>query len=273
MTINRKYLKISLVIIFLFGMFITHAQTKTQWAIWKGMGVPDETDTSFYKKDFKEKYYACNLSRIWTETENLYVLGFIGGNYQRLQIKFISAVKDSINPDTYFVIGKSMVKNNICKFHGKLMITNIRCYKYFEKKDTENWGKTTVKNRGVLFGTYYFQEDSAQMSSGVFKGLFVSCWYINGQGKLKYDNLAGVDDSYCNNQFAGTWQGYHSNTKETCNWGDYRIPFSGDLDVGAGDFAPNDKYLIYGWKSYNSGFETDEELNKAVKDAEKWWKT
>ena len=33
--------------------------------------------------------------------------------------------------------------------------------------------------------------------------------------------------------------------------GHYRIPNSGDLDVGAGDFSPNTKYLNNGWSDFN----------------------
>lgn len=274
MTINRKYLKISLVIIFLFGMFIIHAQTKTQWAIWQEREGEGEADTSFYKKDFKDKYaVAYNFSSIWTHTPNLNVHGFIGSDYQRLRIKYTSVVKDSIYPNIYHVKGKTMVKNTICNFQGELVIVSIKCYKLYPKAAFYNKNTPILKN-GVVFGTYCFREDSTQSNSGTFKGDFASCWIINKKGHLIYDDITlSGSDFDCNNQFAGTWQGYHSNTKETCNWGDYRIPFSGDLDVGEGEFVPNTKYLKYGWESYKSGFETDKELNKAVKDAEKWWKT
>jgi hypothetical protein len=34
----------------------------------------------------------------------------------------------------------------------------------------------------------------------------------------------------------------------TCNWGEIRIPFCGDLDGGAGEFIPNPKYVKNGWE-------------------------
>ncbi|MBM0654943.1 hypothetical protein JMN11_14995 [Capnocytophaga genosp. AHN8471] len=39
-------------------------------------------------------------------------------------------------------------------------------------------------------------------------------------------------------------------TRKPCNWGLHRIPCSGDLDYGAAEFSPNEKYYPYGWKDY-----------------------
>ena len=36
-----------------------------------------------------------------------------------------------------------------------------------------------------------------------------------------------------------------------CAWGHYRIPNSGDLDIGVGEFSPNPKYLSNGWGNFN----------------------
>lgn len=74
-------------------------------------------------------------------------------------------------------------------------------------------------------------------------------YFIDKNGKVKYDDTEDCSDSYTNNQFAGTWKSYTDNIIKTCNWGDYRIPASGDLDIGAGEFSPSDKYLKYGWQS------------------------
>ena len=262
-------------ILFFFSTVTIQAQTKSQWAIWKEREAIGESDTSFYKKDFKDKYCHYNFSNIWTQTENLSVLGFIGNNYQRLRIKFLSVLKDSAYPDIYFVIGKSMVKDSVRSFKGEIIITNIRIYKDFQYGDAQKYTKAQIAKKGVIFGNYYFSEDSTQTKTGIFKGSFASCWFIDNQGRLKYDDDAGVSDSYCNNQFTGIWQSYKSQIKETCNWGDYRIPFSGKFDWGAGDFSADTAYLKYGWKDYydltiKTG--NDTEYKKAEKDAEKWWK-
>ena len=36
----------------------------------------------------------------------------------------------------------------------------------------------------------------------------------------------------------------------TCNWGDFRIPESGRLDGGCGEFIPNEAFYYNGWKTY-----------------------
>src|ERR1700710_2101423 len=64
--------------------------------------IPDEV---------KQKFTAADLSKIWTQTENQHVYGFIGDDYQRIRVKFITVTKAS--PDTYNVYGKTMVKGNV----------------------------------------------------------------------------------------------------------------------------------------------------------------
>jgi len=58
-------------------------------------------------KEQLEKY---NFSILFISTNNTYVYGFIGNNYQRIRIKFITVTKDSLKPNIYKVYGKSMVK-------------------------------------------------------------------------------------------------------------------------------------------------------------------
>ncbi|NOQ27719.1 MAG: hypothetical protein GQ564_20335 [Bacteroidales bacterium] len=55
------------------------------------------------------------------------------------------------------------------------------------------------------------------------------------------NNIDSYSDSYRNNQHIGIWKPYDSENIKTCNWGNYRIPFSGDLDIGAGEFSVNSK--------------------------------
>lgn len=255
-------------IIFLLNIFTVSAQTKTQWALWSDGESCGQPDTILYKKDYRDKYSNYNYALIWLTTKNLYIVGFIGDKYERLRMKFISVKKDSSNSDVYYITGKSMVKNNVCNFTGKVTITNIKCYKYIEQKDS-------VIKEGILFGDYCFYEDSTKSGSGVFRGSFASCWYINKKHKLKYDDLTGVCDMFCNNQFAGVWVSYKSHAVKTANWGDWRIPFSGNLDVGTGEFFPDPKYKMNGWESFKEfgwDFDTDTEMKHAEENAEKWWK-
>src|SRR6185312_4163383 len=54
-----------------------------------------------------------NFSPLFMHTDNSVIYGFIGDNYQRIRIKFITVTKNQSSPDIYLVYGKSMVKSNI----------------------------------------------------------------------------------------------------------------------------------------------------------------
>ncbi|HEY0658921.1 MAG TPA: hypothetical protein VGD05_10625, partial [Pyrinomonadaceae bacterium] len=101
-------------------------------------------------------------------------------------------------------------------------------------------------------------------------GLLVTRWYIDRSGKLKYDNIEKESDSYSNNQFVGIWKTYRGDIIKISNWGDYRIPLSGDLDIGAGEFSPAGKYLQFGWQTYQDAY-TDNNKQARQEEEKQWW--
>jgi len=192
-------------------------------------------------------------------------LGFISNDYQRFYIHFISVIQNPDNPYEYLVYGKSKVKTNICEFQGKIIIKSSKLYKNLEFPDLQT---------GYISGDYVFFEDNKNNASGFFKGSFKSNWYFDKSGRLKYDDLMASADGFDNNEFIGNWISYKSKTSFPCNWGDYRIPKSGDLDTGAGEFWINEKYQKNGWENYIRAMQSDSPVSlKARKiEAEKWWK-
>ena len=61
------------------------------------------------------------------------------------------------------------------------------------------------------------------------------------------------------------------------NWGGYRIPESENLDIGAGEFSVDDKYVKNGWENYmlllGRYGDNSPEIKKAQeKEEEQWWK-
>ncbi|GAB3835714.1 hypothetical protein [Hymenobacter jeollabukensis] len=96
-------------------------------------------------------------------------------------------------------------------------------------------------------------------------------WYEDARGRLYYDDLLSFADSYANNQGVGTWTSYRSKQVKRCNWGRHRIPNSGDLDQGAGEFSPTDKYLPYGWQQYRQAW-TGQDLAAQRRERAAWWK-
>ena len=53
-------------------------------------------------------------------------IGFIGENYQRFYIHFISAIQNPTDKLNYFIYGKTRVKENICSFQGQMVNKEAR---------------------------------------------------------------------------------------------------------------------------------------------------
>jgi hypothetical protein len=188
-------------------------------------------------------------------------------------MKIISVIKDGDKSDTYNITGKSKVKDNICDFSGTLKITQIRLFKNRHWGVDDEYKDKGIRDQGILIGEYDFIEDSTQRYSGRFKGIFTTLWYIDKDGHLQYDDIEKFSDSYINNQFVGTWISLTTKSPKVCNWGDFRVPFSGDLDMGACCFSPADEYLQFGWQTVRDAYwivEPNKEARK--KEEEKWWK-
>jgi len=198
-----------------------------------------------------------DFSKLFTYTDNSSVYGFIGSNYQRIRIKFISVTKDSLMQDTYNVYGKSMVKGNIDEFNGTIVITKIFKQKAMSYGVDDEYKNKGFKGEFILSGFYILAENKEQNHTGIFKGTFRSAFYLDRKNIVHYDDIDNDSDGYTNNLFAGNWTDYKTQLSKKCNWGDYRIPDSGDLDVGAGDFSPDEKYVKYGWQAIRNN---------------KWWK-
>ncbi len=223
------------------------------------------------KTEYKKRIIKYNFRTVWTNNDNTAVFGFIGTGYQRLRIKILSISKVENNPDKYFVSGKSMVKNNICDFSGTIKITNARIYKNKQWGVDDEYKNKGMKQQGIIFAEYHFAEDKNQKYSGVFQGNLATYWYVDKNGKLKYDNIRLESDDYNNNQFVGTWKSNKTGVVKPANWGDYRIPLSGDLDGGAGEFSPVDKYLQFGWQTYRDAYSKNDEQAR-LEERKQWWR-
>jgi hypothetical protein len=237
-------------------------------------GIKSQTD---YQADFKQScLYSENTDSTEIITEithydfskilqfdkynyDLGILGYIGPNFQRFQIHFISVIKNPNSPSEYFVYGKSKVNQNICEFQGTI---NLFTGRYYKESELD-----TIK-QGFLMAAYRFYEKPNQKHSGYFEGLVKSEWYITETGYINYDDLSRVADGYSNNEFVGIWKSYDENITKVCNWAEGRIPYSGSLDVGTGEFFPDKKYLDYGWKVYL--LEYDNYLKNGTRN--EWWK-
>lgn len=196
-------------------------------------------------KESFEKYISNDFSTILNPRSQL--LGYIGNRYKRLHIDFESITRVPGIQDKYSVAGKSVAGKNVITFKGDITITSIREYRemHYGVDELKNSG---IQSEGSLIGKYKFEEDRHKPNSGVFSGLVTAYWYVDKSGKLRYDDIeASFSDGYKNNQYVGTWTSYRTGMQKTANWGEYRIPYSGDLDIGASEFYANPKYRDQGW--------------------------
>lgn len=193
-------------------------------------------------------------------------LGFIGDNFQRFHIHFISIIQNPTNHYEYLVYGKTMVKENVCSFQGKIVVKESRIYK---SEDIPTY------KQGVAICDVVLYEDRKQSSTGLIKGMLTTNFIIDDKAKFRYDALMFVADGFSNNQFRGTWISYKTNASKKCNWGDYRMPDSGDLDSGAGEFMVSEKYIKNGWVSYmlqNKATNLNIKEQEKANESKEWWK-
>lgn len=201
-----------------------------------------------------------NLEKLWLTRHRDSTLGYVGKDYQRVRIRFQSVVKVKKSPPTYAVTGKTMVREVICGFKGRLEVTEAKRY--------APSGDSSVP-RGILLGKYRFHEDTACREPGRIQGVFASRVMVDRKGAFHYDSLDLDADRYWNNAFVGTWRKPGDREASVCNWGDYRIPYSDGLDIGAGEFVVAEEYLRFGWERYMNAVNGDKAAISAEDDH--WW--
>lgn len=193
-------------------------------------------------------------------------IGFIGDDYQRFYIHFSSVVQSKTDPYKYSIRGKTKVKETIRPFEGSLVVKQAVIGK------NDDFPKYL---QGYATCEMILQEDKNQTSTGIIKGTINIGYVIDPKKNFRYDALLFYTDGFSNNTFTGTWTSYKTKKSKKCNFGDYRIPESGDLDVGAGEFSPSPKYFDKGWKYYmlsmHGATEADVESGRN-KEKTKWWK-
>lgn len=225
------------------------------------------------------QYTRYDFGPLWTQTSNETVVGFIGPNCQRLRVKILTARRDSADGMRYYLTGKTQVAGHTNSFSGTLVLRQVRELRKLEPI-TEAAPNAAIqafrlaRQEGFALADYELHEEPNQPKSGVFRGVARTNWYVNKHSQLRYDELYGAGDGYCNNQFVGTWTSYATRKSLRCNWGDYRIPNSGDFDIGAGEFSPADKYLAFGWQDVREdAIEGNEAARRReARTAQTWWK-
>lgn len=213
------------------------------------------------------RYTRYDFGPLWRRTAEPAVVGFIGPHYQRLQVKVLTATKSS-DASVYQLTGKTRVRGVVRAFRGTVRLQHVREVTLPVRPLAEYEGTApSIAVAGLLVGRYELREDSTLSHTGVFRGVLVTSWYVDRKGQLHYnDSAQQVADGYHNNQYVGSWTAYAQPKALRCNWGDYRIANAGDLDIGAGDFSPAEKYYPNGWQSYAMASSTQQ------RPPQPWWK-
>jgi hypothetical protein len=233
-------------------------------------------DPAFQSTEKIAIYRTYNFAPLLTQTDNEAVVGFIGPNYERLRIKLLAARQDRANPARYYLTGKANVAGHVSSFSGTLVVRQARVLRQLAFNGEAASIATqqafqAAQHEGFVLGDYELRENPNQPKSGIFRGVARINWYVDKQNRLHYDDVYGEGDSYCNNQFVGVWTSYATQKTMRCNWGDYRIPNSGDFDIGAGEFSPADKYLAFGWQDVRAATLNGNGAARQ-REARAWWK-
>lgn len=208
---------------------------------------------------------------------NTSFLGFRGEKYQRIDIKFMLVIKNRKELNKYFVFGKRREGQNIFRFIGEIEISNIRelinskkqiyLNEAIKQKDDDQIKRFSIK-KYALFATYSFFEDPNKLGSGQLEGNLEVDFFLDGDKIIKHFDIES--DGYKNNIHIGTWIGYLERISLICNWGEFRIPNSGDLDIGVGEFTPNPKYFKNGWESYYNAYIINDKKAREEEEVT-WW--
>lgn len=240
-------MRTSLTIVFFVSTLMMSGQQTNEWI--RLINNPKYDIDRLRIEDYKADYYRYDFSTLMIPRYDF--LGYIGSNFRRIRITFTSITKSSSNIGTYLVKGISLVDNNKCDFSGVIAMDQIREYKTMHFGADDKYKDQGIQKQGVLIGKYEFKENPAQLESGIFAGVMTLYWYLDRRGIICYDDLEFMCfDRYCNNQYVGIWLKYGTDKGKVCNWGELRIPFHGDLDIGAAEFFPNPKYLKMGWDNF-----------------------
>lgn len=224
----------------------TQAEQVERWI--EALENPEWEIDRLKEENFKSKYSKYNFSSLLTPGKDF--LGYIAPSFTRLKIKLTSVNKEADKQDQYKITGYSIVKNNKCDFEGIIKIIEIREYKQMHYGCDDEYKNRGIQSQGILLGKYVFKENENQKFSGIFEGIVTLNWYVDNKGNVTYDNIESFSDRYKNNQYVGTWRQYKGENKKVANWGEHRIPFSEDLDIGAGEFGVNPKYYEQGWQDF-----------------------
>ena len=187
--------------------------------------------------------------------------GILGDKYTLIEL-FIHPEVERIDSLTFKVKGKSKVGKNICDFTGEIQIEHI--YNIWERANDPD-----SPNYYVMVCNYLFTEDKAQYGTGFFKGTYGAYCYIDKANKKICLDIDAGGGELNNRNYVGIWQSYKTKAVKRCIWGDYRLPYTFDFDIGDEDMRVNPKYNSPEWEEWQSEIVNPEEKKHWWEDSQK----
>ena len=173
--------------------------------------------------------------------------GVLGDKYDRIEI-YINPQVERTDSLTFKVTGKSKVKKNICDFTGEIHVEHI--YNVWERANDPD-----SPDYYLMVCNYLFKEDEEQYGTGFFKGTYgVYCYIDEANKKVCLDIDLGGGDGYNKRNYVGTWQSYKTKAVKRCIWGQCRLPYTFDFDIGDENMRINPKYNSPEWEQWQSEF-------------------
>ncbi|MCR4858425.1 MAG: hypothetical protein K5890_09555 [Bacteroidales bacterium] len=186
-------------------------------------------------------------------------IGYRGKDFQRFYIHYDSV--RFMGNGVYKVEGRTRYSDTIRLFSGTITLDSMCLYKEEYLPSTGEFGK--------MYGQYQFDEDEFS-GGGVLTGK-MSINFAKINGRFYYDAFMIVADGYDNRQYEGVWTSKDLKRLEKCNWGDFRIPDSQGLDIGAGEFSPVDEHSDHGWQVYTYGWAENDSLQSIYQADMQWY--
>lgn len=189
-----------------------------------------------------------DLTNVFTDNQARY-LGYIGKNKKKIDFHLTSIKLDSKDSNCYLMEGKTDVYSGSSRrFIGEMNVNAH--YKYSGRLDNDVASADVIEKQGFSILSYELKENCKLSATGIFRGKVFVSWYVDTSGVIHYDDILDYIPRYSNCQFIGTWTSFKTGNSTPVAWGQYRIPCSGDLDVGSSEFMPNPKYNNVGWGDY-----------------------
>lgn len=200
---------------------------------------------------------------------HLFTLGFRGKRQKRLFVRFLEINKTEKNPLIYKVSGLTKMEEDMIPFEGDIRIKKVKVDPKSDLITAALSEEEKAKNYTFyeVTGSYYLKEPTKMKGAGRYQGTWTcNVKYSESEG-LTY-NMILMGDEYANNTFKGNWKENGKKDREVANWGEYRIPDAGDLDVGESQFMPNQKNRDPNWQLF---YQAAEDNYATDPYDDRWW--